>query len=184
MRYADRLGLRVFSRVASEAVFFALVALMLVAGLPGCKQTNAADGDAPNEALAAAPAPSADETGDKTPNLPDAPEDAANSQNAGAQNEAPALPKIERAQELEILRKLEQAGLLRAGLSFIAETPAALESSPENGIPRQMTCYAYRIGENNDDRFVTLEFVYFCPAENKLYRYDAVADKYEEIIGK
>lgn len=184
MKCPNRLVLRAFSRAASEAFFFALAALMLVAFLPGCKQTNAAGGDAPNEAAAEAPTPSADETGDKTPDRQSAPQDAAKSPNVDAQNDAPALPKLERARESEILRKLEQADLLRAGLGFIAEPPAVLTSSPDNGMPRQMTCYAYRIGENNDDRFVTLEFVYFCPDENKLYRYDAVGDRYEEIIDK
>lgn len=184
MKCTDCLGLRAFSRAASKAFFFALAALMLIAFLPGCKQTNAAGGDAPNEAITAAPAPAADDAGDKTSDSPDAPQDAAKSPNSDAQNDAPKLPKLERAQESEILRKLEQAGLLRAGLGFIAEPPAVLPASPENGIPRQMTCYAYRIGENNDDRFVTLEFVYFCPDENKLCRYDAVGDRYEEIIDK
>mgnify|MGYP000499636504 CR=1 FL=1 len=86
--------------------------------------------------------------------------------------------------EGEIFNRLKQSNHLKPGLSFIADAPTVIEANPNAGIDKPTKCLTYRIGEDHEDRFVTLEFVHYCPELDKLFEYDPITDDYFEIVAQ
>lgn len=95
--------------------------------------------------------------------------------------EGAQLPKMSRDDELNFLKILEDEKILLPGQSFIVETPSDIfpYSGASKGVA--LTCYSYRIGENHEDHFVTLTMVFYCPKEDKIFRYDVIEDAYSEV---
>ena len=171
------------SRQSKSHIFYrftvAAIGLALAIALPSCKRDAPTVHDSSDRQIEAQ-APSETTKHDDN-RREDTDENAKNTPNAANQGDI-YTPSKEK--EGDIFNRLKQSNHLKPGLSFIADAPTVIEANPNAGIDKPTKCLTYRIGEDHEDRFVTLEFVHYCPELDKLFEYDPITDDYFEIVAQ
>ena len=171
------------SRQSKPHIFYrftvAAIGLALAIALPSCKRDAPTVHDSSDRQIEAQ-APSETTKHDDN-RREDTDENAKNTPDAANQGDI-YTPSKEK--EGEIFNRLKQSNHLKPGLSFIADAPTVIEANPNAGIDKPTKCLTYRIGEDHEDRFVTLEFVHYCPELDKLFEYDPITDDYFEIVAQ
>ena len=171
------------SRQSKSHIFYrftvAAIGLALAIALPSCKRDAPTVHDSSDRQIEAQ-APSETTKHDDN-RREDTDENAKNTPDAANQGDIYTLSK---EKEGEIFNRLKQSHHLKPGLSFIADAPTVIEANPNAGIDKPTKCLTYRIGEDHEDRFVTLEFVHYCPELDKLFEYDPITDDYFEIVAQ
>ena len=171
------------SRQSKSHIFYRFtvvaIGLALAIALPSCKRDAPTVHDSSDRQIEAqAPSDTAKHEDNRRE---DTDENAQNAPDAANQNDIYTLSK---EKEGEIFNRLKQSHHLKPGLSFIADAPTEIEANPNAGIDKPTKCLSYRIGEDHEDRFVTMEFVHYCPELDKLFEYDPITDDYFEIVAQ